>query len=539
MKRGSEAYRINRRQLIGGLALAGPGIVMHSVSSSRESTWRPSDGLRLAGPITGLETLDPALSRDNQTNFLVRQIVRGLMGYDEQLLPVPELAASVEVSPDQATYTFTLRDDARFHDGRQVEAEDVAWSLARALNPETAAAAGLSLMGTTFLGDIAGADDVLAGNADQLSGVDVPEPGVVRIALQGPSTTFLMRLASVPGSILDRHQDTSALDWWRSINGSGPYRVSEVDPASRLEMTAVESWRGESIAVQDARVRLGLEASAPENLIQSGDIDLIDNAYAGMVPLLVDPAVDLPGYRLYEGPQFSLCYIALGGQEAPLDDIHIRRALQLGFDTTSYVSAALGDTAIAPQGVIPDGVLGRAWRGQVPRYYPVAAREEIAASRYGSAGNVPPIRIHAADTEPVEAMRETIGRDLGLTIEVIKVNWGDFLTGLSGRLWDAYSVFWTMDYPDPESLLRMLWSSASADNYTGYSNEAFDAVLDESKRVADDNIRHDLYMEAQQILIDDVAVIPLYVPRRYTFARPGFTELPVTPTGILGLERIR
>jgi ABC-type oligopeptide transport system substrate-binding subunit len=258
-----------------------------------------------------------------------------------------------------------------------------------------------------------------------------------------------------------------------------------------------------------------------------------------LVSLLLDPATRLTGYLSFETPQFALSFIAFGGRQEPLDDIHIRRAIQLAFNVPAYVTNALGESVMIPEGVIPQGVLGRAWRIDLPAANLDAARAEIAVSRYGNAANVPPIRIHAGDVGPVEALRDTVGRDLGLRIEVVKVNWSDFLNGLSDRLWDAYSVFWGMDYPDPEALLRMLWESNSNDNYTGYTNDAYDALLDESRRESDDVRRQALYMEAQEMLIDDVAVIPLYVPLRYTLARPGFSHIPVTALGLLGLELVR
>lgn len=533
-------HRLNRRTLITSLAV--PAVVAGiagTPAAHAQEAWRRDHGLRLAGPVQALETLDPALSRDMSTNFLVRQICRGLMGYDEQLLPVPELAESVEVSDLQAMYTFTLRSDARFHDGRAIEAEDVSWSFVRALHPATAEAAGLPLSGTTFLGDILGAEDVMSGESDTLSGVEVLDSRTLRIGLRGPSTTFLMRLASAPASVLDRHQDTTAPNWWTALNGSGPYRIASLEPASSIGLQAVESWQGSAIPVSDVNIRVGLAASAPENLLQNGDIDLLDDAHPALVPLLLDPATELTGYQFWETAQFALSYIAFGGREAPLDDIHVRRAIQLAFDVPAYLDAAVGDSVIRPEGVIPPGVLGRAWRVDVPAANLEAARREISASAYGTPENVPPIRIHAADINPVEALRDLLSRDLGLRIEAVQVNWGDFLDGLAAREWDAYSLFWGMDYPDPEALLAMLWESTSADNYTGYRNDEYDAILAASTHEPDEIVRQGLYMDAQQLLIDDVAVIPLYVPRRYTFARPGFSQVPVTPIGLMGLEKLR
>lgn len=539
MDTGVLQHYLDRRRLV-ATALGATGMLAWPRGAAgRAEPWRPEDGLRLAGPVGGLETLDPAFSRDQQTNAVVRQTCRGLVGYDGDLLPVPELAETVDVSADQTTYTFTLREDALFHDGRAIEAEDVAWSFARALHPSTAERAGLPLSGVTFLGDIAGASDVLAGQADRLEGVESIDARTVRITLDGPSTTFLMRLAAVPAAILDRATDISDPQWWLGMNGSGPYRIEAIEPATELALRAVESWRGEPVPVRDVRIRLGMSASAPENLLQNGELDLLDDAWAPMVSLLMDPATGLEGYQVFEAPQFALSYVAFGGNDEPLDDPHIRRAIQRGFDVGTYVNAALGDVVMVPEGVIPSGVLGRAWRADMPAYDLDAARREIAASRYGDAASVPPIRIFAADAAPVEAMRDVLGRDLGLRVEAVQVNWSDFLAGLSARAWDAYSVFWGMDYPDPEALLRMLWASSSPDNYTGYHNQAFDDVLDATRRESGDSARQDLYMEAQQMVIDDVAVIPLYVPRRYTIARPGFSHVPVTPIGLLGLERVR
>jgi oligopeptide transport system substrate-binding protein len=541
MMTGLLQHQLQRRRF---LAASGAGMLPFVLLRStavpvHASSWSPEDGLRLAGPVAGLETLDPALSRDMQTNSIVRQVSRGLMGYDEDLLPIPEVAGHVDVSPDQAEYTFSLRETARFHDGRRIEAADVAWSFARALHPDTSAAAGLPLAGTTFLGDIAGAEDVRAGAGDVLTGVEILDDRTVRITLREPSTTFLMRLAAVPAMILDRHQDTPRPGWWTAINGSGPYRVHALDPETELQLRAVESWMGSEIPVKDVRIRLGISASAPENLLQNGDIDLLDDVFAPMVPLLSDPATGLDGYQAYETPLFALAYVAFGGREAPLDDIHVRRAIQLGFDVEAYIEAALGDLVMVPEGLIPMGVLGRAWRIDMPGPDVEAAREELSRSRYGSAAAVPTIRIHAADIGPVETMRDVLWRDLGLEIDAVQVNWSDFLSGLSEQRWDAYSVFWGMDYPDPEALLGMLWESGSADNYTGYRNPGFDTLLEESRRAADDIVRQEIYMEAQQMLIDDVAVIPLYVPRRFTFARAGFEHVPVTSIGLLGLERVR
>ncbi|HVL23293.1 MAG TPA: peptide ABC transporter substrate-binding protein [Thermomicrobiales bacterium] len=530
----------SRRHLINlgaALAPAARYVALARQDSTTVAPWSPADGLRLAGAVQGIASLDPALSRDVPTNFVVRQVCRGLVGYDADLNPVPELAGSIDVAGDGLAYTFTLRADARFHDGRPIEAADVAYSFTRALTPATAGGAS-ALAGVTYLRDIAGAGDVLAGRASTLAGVEVLDDRRVRIRLDEPSATFLMKLAAVPASILDRHQATTDPAWWTRINGSGPFRVATVDPNTLIELRPVDAWHSAPIALAGVSIRLGLSANLPVNLFQAGEIDIVPDVLPQLVPLLRDPASGDGSGTLTETPLFALAYIALGNQRPPLDDVHIRRALQRAFPARLIAEATLSGQVLAPVGVIPPGMLGAEWPASMPAPDVDAARAEIAASRYGTPERVPPIRIAVADRQQAVSLRDVGERDLGLTIEVVQANWRDFLDGLAARRWDAYSIYWSVDYPDPEALLWMLFGSDSAENYTGYSNPAFDAQLAEARRRLRAEDRRKPYARAQQMLIDDAAVIPLYVSIGYTLARAGITELPVTPMGLLGLETI-
>lgn len=520
-----------------GLVLPVAGI--RTVAQDPVPPWAPADGLRLAGPTQGVSTLDPAFARDLDTHFLVRQICRGLVGYDADLNPVPELAASVEVSADLREYRITLRDDARFHDGRRIEAADVAWSFARALNPEIAGGDASRLAAAVYLRDIEGADDLLAGRAATLAGIELEDAARLRIALREPTATFLMKLAAVPAAVLDRRQQTSEPMWWSSLNGSGPFRIASIDPAASLELTPVERWRGEAITLASVSVLLGASASQPENLYQAGKLDLVPDVLPQLVPLLEDPATGVEIGQLLDVPRYSLAYIAFGNQRPPLDDPHVRRALQLAFPADRLARAMFADQALPATGILPPGMLGQEWPAQLPAHDLDAARSELARSRYGTAEAVPPIRVFAADILAVEALRDVAARDLGLRVEATQVTWYDFLVGLAERRWDAYSLLWGADYPDPEAFLWVLFGSDSSENYTGYANPAFDALIAEARSERDTAVRRTRYAEAQQALVDDAAVIPLYVPRGFTLARPGITHVPVTSMGLLGLETIR
>jgi ABC-type oligopeptide transport system substrate-binding subunit len=309
------------------------------------------------------------------------------------------------------------------------------------------------------------------------------------------------------------------------------------EPGEVIELRSADTWWEGKPALRSIQAKLGSSASQPFNLYQAGEIDLLPDLPAELVDLARDPASGVSIGTLEETTVFATSYIALGNASEPLDDLHIRRALQRAFPATRIADAMLDGNAVVATGVVPPGMLGEEWRAEVPRVDLDAAREEIANSRYGSGESVPPISIYAADIGAVEALRDVARASLGLDVEAIQVGWSDYMTGLAAGEFAAYGLYWGADYPDPESMIGMLFESGSSDNYTGYSNEDLDALLAEARSVGGPE-RVELLRRANQILIDDAAVIPLYHPRGYTLARPGIGGIEVTPMGILGLETI-
>ncbi|MBA2468978.1 MAG: peptide ABC transporter substrate-binding protein [Chloroflexia bacterium] len=540
-----EPFRLSRRHLVSagalnlvGLSQPGAGARVASIVQDEPDRWRIADGLRLAGSVSGPASLDPALSRDLSTNFLLRQIFRGLMSLDTNLEPVLELADSLDVSDDGRTYAFTIRESARFHDGRAVTPADVQVSLSRALDPRIAGGSVEALAGITYLQEIEGAREHLAGMTDTLGGIAITGNRSLTITLAERSPTFLMKLASVPASIVNSQQVQAAADWAMAPNGSGPFSVLAWTASESLDLRAAGTWwRGEP-TLTSVRVRLGASASQPVNLYQAGEIDLVEDIPPELVDLIRDPATGVTFGELVTTELFATSYIAFGNVDPPLDDVHVRRALQYVFPADLVATASFDGAVRSATGLLPPGLLDAEWPTDRVSGDVAAAQRELERSRYGNAANVPPIPIYAADIAVVEALRDTASAALGVTIEAIQVGWPDFLAGLSERRFPAYALYWGADYPDPEALIGMLFSERSADNYTGYVNQDLELLLDEA-RVTEGDERMVVFACANQLLVDDAALIPLYHPHGYTITRPGLAGVVVTPMGILGLETIR
>ncbi len=539
----NDRLRVSRRGLIiasiTGAAGRSPFAPMAAVKATQSGAgrWRIADGLRLAGPVSGLLSLDPALSRDLATNFLLRQVHRGLVALDRNLAPRPEIAESVTVSSEGRVLEFVIRELARFHDGRPITPEDVQFSLSRALDPRTTGGSIESLAAVTYLGDIKGAADHLAGRSDRIAGVAITGERALSITLDAPSATFLMRLASVPASIVDAAQVTRDADWAAAPNGSGPFKVTRWDPAEALDLVAADTWWAGKPDLPGIRALLGTGASQPVNLFQGGDIDLVDDVPPELVDLIEDPATGAPNGKLIATGLFATSYIAFGNSQPPLDDLHLRRALQRVFPSRLVTSATFGGAVNDAAGLLPPGMLAADWPTSLTAGNARAAREELGRSRYATAGDVPPIAIYGADIAAVEVLRDVAGQELGLRIDAIQVGWNDFLSGLAERRFPAYALYWGADFPDPESLVDMLFGAESPENYTGYANPDLERLLAEA-RTASPPERIDVYARANQLLVDDAALIPLYHPVGYTLARAGLGGFDVTPMGILGLETI-
>lgn len=512
---------------------ATPGTtVPTSRTTASTPTPRGAQDLTIAGG-RAPDTLDPALVRDVDTSFLAHQIFRGLVRLDAQLQPAPDLAARIDVSPDALTYTFTLRDNATFQDGKAITAEAVRYSLERATDPALLSGSGERLPGQTYLNDIAGAADKFSGKSKQLSGLTVVDPRTIRITLDAPKVYFLMKLSHPVSSVVDRANVTGGNDWWRKPNGSGPFGVDSLSPTS-LVLRRFDRFYGGAPILNTVTILLGQAAGEPMNLYESGKIDFTQVPVSSVDRVLVTNSPLRAELTVTQS--LSLTYIGFNVTMPPFDDPAVRRAFARALDREKIVRVTLGGKAVLASGIVPPGVPGGPWAGNVPPYDLTAARAELAGSRYGAA--LPKALIYGASGSLGVLMRGVYARDLNVQLEVIAIDWPEYLQGLSARRYPAFEISWIADYPDPENFLTVLFGAGSGQNHTGYSNPAVDRLLAAAAVETDPAKRRQLYLEAQQLILDDAVVIPINHSIDYTLVKPYVKGLSITPMGILDLDRV-
>ena len=181
---------------------------------------------------------------------------------------------------------------------------------------------------------------------------------------------------------------------------------------------------------------------------------------------------------------------------------------------------------------------GGPWNGRVLPYDLAAARAALASSRYGGAANLPRATIYGSNSSLAVSMRKVYERDLGVALEVIDVDWAEYLEGLSARAYPAFEITWIADYPDPENFLGVLFGANSGENHTGYNNPEVERRLAAAAAERDPARRRALYLEIQQIILDDAVIIPSSNAIDYTLIKPHVKGLPITPLGVLELDGV-
>jgi oligopeptide transport system substrate-binding protein len=487
--------------------------------------------LRLAGSTFGLQTIDPAMVRDVESAFVARQVFRGLMRLDETLTPVPELAETVEVSADGLVYTFRLHEDLTFHAGNRIDADAVVRSFNRAADPDLASGAGQDLTAATYFSDIVGIENRLNGSAGTISGISALDALTVEFTLSRPVATFLMKLTGSPAAIIDTQQATGD-GWWHEANGSGPFAIESYNAGESLVLEAFDDFVGGTPELRRVTLLLGSSAMQPMNLYEAGTIDVAN--VPGWAIDRIETSSDPLNSHLVRLEQLSTTYIAFSFDNDMYDDLEVRRAMAAGFDLDLMIELGYAGRVARASGMVPPGILATRWEADTIDFDLSAAQSSLDQADPG----VDELEIVEPGAGVSSTLHAVLGRDLGLNVIAIDQPWPEFASRLPNRDLPAFVLTWVADFPDPENMLATLLRTGSPDNYSGYSNPEFDDLVDRALVEDDEQARIDLYLQAQQLVIDDVAVIPLYHGMSYTLVQPWVRGLEITEIGILGLENI-
>jgi oligopeptide transport system substrate-binding protein len=479
-------------------------------------------------------TLDPAVSAETTSHEYIAQIYSGLVRLDEKLETVSDIAERWEISQDRRTYTFYLRHDVVFQDGHKVTAADFKYSWERACNPATG-----SRVAGTYLGDIVGARDVLAGRDTDISGVRVIDDTTLEVTIDAPKVYFLSKLTYPTAFVVDRTNVAKGGEWWRQPNGTGPFKLKEWQQSSLLVLERNERYYGEMARVES--VEYLLWSGIPMNMYETGEIDV-----AGVDVYYIDRVTDPAGpfYKeLQITPEISFYWIGFNTTRPPFDDVNVRKAFTQALDKDRIISLTFRNLVQRADGILPPGIPGYN-RDVVGLDYDVnAARELIKQSKYGDVSNLPPITLTTSGygglISPVLEAAITQWRDnLGVevTVRMLEPDW--FIYHLKEEKDEMFDMGWIADYPQPEDFLDVLFHTGAENNFGEYSNPAVDAIMEQAGIEADAAKSLGLYRQAEQMLVDDAAILPLWFGENYILVKPYVQGYELNQMGFAWLNKV-
>ena len=465
---------------------------------------RPPQGGTLVRLFSDPPTLDPHLAGDVTSSVIINEVFSGLVTLSLDYQPVLDLAESCSISDDGLLYTFVLRENAKFHDGRPVTAHDVKWSIERASDPET-----LSARVQDYLGDIVGVVEKLEGSATEVTGVRVIDDRTLEIAIDAPKSYFLAKLTYPTAFVIDREQVENNEDWLEQPNGTGPFKLGAYDVGELIVLERNENYHLGPPHLES--IQMILSGGSAMIMYENDEIHLTGVGLDDL-PRLLDPADPL-NPQLQRSPQdFDVFYIGLNVEEPPFDDPKVRQALNYAIDLQSIADNVLDGRVSPARGVIPPGFPSYTPNLRSYEFNPDLARELIQSSTYADAlasGDFPRITLTisgsfgAAIPTYLEVILEQWRQELGIEVDIQQTEWATFLQDVEEEKYQMFSLGWIADYPDPENFLDLLFHTESGANHTKFSNPEIDRLLEEARVERDREARFQIYNQVEQMILDD------------------------------------
>ena len=506
------------------------------------------------------ETLDPALNAAVDGGNTLITIEEPLLIIDENNEVKPGQAESYEVSDDGLTWTFHMRDGLKWSDGSDLTAKDFEYSFKRLASPDTAAPYAETVVGMIdgYQGAIGNPDE--DGNTttdpdwDALN-VHASEDGkTLTVQLSYPCSYFDKLASFVATSPVQQATVEANGDAWCTEPDTyvcnGPYMITEWTPSERIVLSKnpyyVGGWDSSKIVSDTITLLLLEDSSASYAAYNSGEAQLVKDVPTDEIPSLTR-AED--GGDFYLDEIMGTYYISLNDQEEPFTDVRVRKALSLAIDR-DYVANTIMQgiytpaTALVGPGIVDENgyFMDNANGGEPYISDDYAANLEEAKSLLAEAGypdgeGFPTITYSANDAGyhiPVAEYVQQAWGELGITMNIDKVEWSSFMPMRRAGDYDISRNGWSMDYNDPSNMLE-LFTTNNGNNDGKYANPEFDQVIEDS-RVADKTTHFEKLHEAEDILMNDAACIPVAYYNDFWLQSPSLKGTWHSPYGYWYLQ---
>lgn len=487
------------------------------------------------------DSIDPALNTSMDGGIMLQHTHQGLMTWVDSGVEMSAGMNKAELALGQAesvekvtnedgtvTYTFKIRDDAKWSDGVSVTAEDFVYSWQRLASPTTASDYGY------MIDMVVGFSEVNNGEADPSTmAMYATENNEFVVTITGDLAYFeeVCAFAStfpVRQDIIEAYGDAwTTVDNASHFIGNGPWALTEWVHDSYIKMVPNEYYYGVDSLVPDS---LTFQLMADQNAMLAGfksnSLQFIGDAPVDEIAsLLVDGSLNIVDY-------VGTYYVCYNNEKAPFDNALVRQAFTLAIDSQYIVDQIAQGGQVPATGYVPAGIYdvdatgddfrttgGDYWTAPTTAEVYEAncelARELLAEAGYPNGEGFPVDIVYLYNTNDNhkaigEALQNMWKTELGVTVDIQNQEWNSFLNSRKNGEYDIARNGWIADYNDPCTFLDM-WYTDGGNNDAQYSNPEFDALIDLAKSTDDQAVRMQAFHDAEDILIgQDWAIAPIY-----------------------------
>ena len=459
------------------------------------------------------DSLDPHKALAAGTKEILFNVYEGLLKPDSQGNNIPAVAESYTVSEDLMTYTFKLRDGIKFHNGKNVTADDVKYSIDK------------------FAG-ISDGSEPLVSAFSVIEEVNIIDDKTVDVVLNTPDTDLPTYLAMVSAAIIPKdneNPDTVAI-------GTGPYKYVSRSPQENVICEAFDDYWGEKANIKNVTFKVEANADSIVMDLLGGSIDFYARLTIDQVKQLNDE------FSVYEGTMNLVQALYLNNNVKPFDDVRVRQALSYATDVDEILDiTAEGKGTKIGSSMFP--AFGKYYDESLSELYPTdieKAKELLKEAGYENGFNmtitVPSNYQPHIDVAQVLAEQH---KKIGVNAEIQLVEWNSWLSDVyTGRNFESTVIGVDAAYLAASALLSRFESTA-ANNFINFKSDAYDKAYNKTLTTADDDERTALYLECEKILADEAANVYIQDLPEYVVLNKKFTGYEFYPLYVQDIAKLK
>lgn len=475
-----------------------------------------------------ISTFDPALCSWVADVEAARLIYNTLVCFNRDTLKIePGLAKDWKFSKDGKTWTFYLRKGVKFHNGREVTANDFVYSFTRLVDPK------LDAVSADVFGQVEGLVDFQQGKVSYVKGFKALDKYTLQIKLTQPMSPFLSMLTLINAAVVPKEAVEAKGGLEKFPVGTGPFKFKKYTKDKYVLLKANKAYYAGRPYLDKVKLVIFLEGDYSK-MIEEFKKGNLDQVYVSSE--CIKEAKKIKKGTLKGVPAISTAFLLLRTTTPPFDNKQVRQAFSQLVNRQKLVKLSGLATMIA-HCTIPPGIPGHNPALRINEYNPKNAERLLKESGYPEGEGLPTINfyyLHDVDVPVLKQVKEDAGK-LGFKVAINKVSEDTF----NQKIEDSKSDFagavltWFADYDDLDNILYSFFSSESPVNYACYNNPQVDELLAQARAIPDpaSTKRIKLYQEAERIVLEDAPVVPLRHEMMYHLVQPYVRGLALNDLG--------